>query len=175
MGRSADASVRRAVEDGRVIHLAKGVRAMSTQTTDRVEANLAVIQDIYGAFGRGDVASILDHVADDCRWESWDGHTAQRAGVAYLQPQQGPAGVADFFTEVARLQIHDFRAGDMLASATQVAVEIIIDASTPAGGRFRDEELHVWTLDDEGRVTRMRHYVDTAKHIAASEGQDTRV
>jgi len=33
----------------------------------------------------------------------------------------------------------------------------------------------MWTLGDDGRVTRMRHYVDTAKHIAARDGQDTRV
>src|SRR5262249_39648668 len=138
------------------------------------EANLAVIQDIYGAFGRGDTAAILDHIADDCRWEHWDGHSGQRAGIVYLQPQNGPAGVADFFAEVARLDIHDFQAGEMLASANQGALEISIDPSPPAGGRFRDEELHMWTLGDDGRVTRMRHYVDTAKHIAAAEGQDTR-
>jgi ketosteroid isomerase-like protein len=161
------------MEDDPAIIRHQGAR-MSSQTTDRVAANVAVIQDIYSAFGRGDVASILDHVADDCRWESWDHHTAQRAGVAYLQPQHGPAGVADFFSEVARLQIHDFQTGDLLASETQVAVEVIIDASTPSGGRFRDEEMHLWTLNGEGRVTRLRHYVDTAKHIAASEGQDTR-
>jgi hypothetical protein len=40
-------------------------------------------------------------------------------------------------------------------------------------GRFRDEELHLWTLDDDGQVVRMRHYVDTAKHIAAGAGEDT--
>jgi hypothetical protein len=42
----------------------------------------------------------------------------------------------------------------MRACGAPVAVEIIIDASTPSGGRFRDEELRVWTLDDEGRDTR---------------------
>jgi hypothetical protein len=38
------------------------------------------------------------------------------------------------------------------------------------GGRFRDEELHLYTLDEDGKVARMRHYVDTAKHVAASRG-----
>ncbi len=147
---------------------------MSTQTVDRVETNRAVIQQIYTAFGRGDVPAILDHIADGCRWEAWDANTAQRAGIAYLQPQNGPSGVAEFFSAVGDLQIHDFQVGDMLASTTQVAVEIIIDASTPSGGRFRDEELHLWTLGEDGRVVRMRHHVDTAKHIAAAEGQDTR-
>jgi hypothetical protein len=37
----------------------------------------------------------------------------------------------------------------------------------PAGGRSRDEELHLWTFDEHQQVVRMRHYVDTAKHIAA--------
>jgi hypothetical protein len=36
------------------------------------------------------------------------------------------------------------------------------------GNRLRDEELHLWTFDDAGRVTALRHYVDTAKHIAAA-------
>ena len=86
-----------------------------------------------------------------------------------------PAGVAAFFAVVAGFEIHDFQVGDLLASPTQVAVQVLRDATTPSGGRFRDEELHQWTLDGDGRVTRMRHYVDTAKHIAAAEGQDTRV
>ena len=33
----------------------------------------------------------------------------------------------------------------------------------------------VWTFDDDGRVTRFRHYSDTAKHIAATRGEDTTV
>ncbi|MGZ4297225.1 MAG: nuclear transport factor 2 family protein [Solirubrobacteraceae bacterium] len=145
----------------------------TTETTERRAANLAVIDDVYAAFGRGDVAAILDHIADDCRWEAWDAHTAQRAGVSYLAPRLGPAGVAEFCGAVAELQIHDFQVGDRLASDTQVAVQIVIDASTPSGGRFRDEELHLWTLDAGAQIVRMRHYVDTAKHIAAASGKDT--
>jgi len=38
------------------------------------------------------------------------------------------------------------------------------------GRRYRDEELHLWTLNDDGKVTRLRHYTDTAKHIAAAQG-----
>jgi hypothetical protein len=55
----------------------------------------------------------------------------------------------------------------------QTAVEVAIDATGPGGGRFRDEELHLYTLDDSGKVTRMRRHVDTAKHIAANRGEDT--
>jgi uncharacterized protein len=41
------------------------------------------------------------------------------------------------------------------------------------GGRMRDEELHLWRFDADGRICGMRHYVDTAKHIAAERGEDT--
>jgi len=47
------------------------------------------------------------------------------------------------------------------------------DHALPARPRCRDEELHLWGFDSEGKVNRMRHYVDTAKHIAAERGEDT--
>jgi uncharacterized protein len=146
---------------------------MSTDTTDRTAANLATVQHIYESFGRGDIPSILDVVADDCRWESWSANSAQRAGVSYLQPQIGPAGVGEFFAAVAALEIHDFQVLGFIAGNEQVAVEVMIEASYPDGGRFRDEELHLWNLGQDGTVVRMRHYVDTAKHIAAAAGTDT--
>ena len=145
---------------------------MTATTADRATANLAAIKDIYDAFGRGDVPAILDRIADGCRWESWENNRAQRAGVPTLQPRTGPEGVAQFFAVVGELEIRDFQVLDLLASERQVAVEVVIDFSTPAGGRSHDEELHLWTLDDRQQVTRLRHYVDTAKHIAAFAGED---
>ena len=65
------------------------------------------------------------------------------------------------------MEVHDFRVLDVIAGERQVAVEVLIDATLPGGGRVRDEELHLWSFGDDGLVTRMRHYVDTAKHVAA--------
>jgi ketosteroid isomerase-like protein len=146
---------------------------VNTTTADRTAANLVTIQEIYAAFGRGDVPAILDLIADDCRWEAWADNSAQSAGVPHLQPRIGRSGVGEFFAAVAELEIHDFAVLDYIAGRDQVAAEILIEASTPAGGRFRDEELHLWTLGTDGRVVRLRHYVDTAKHIAAAGGNDT--
>jgi ketosteroid isomerase-like protein len=146
---------------------------MSTSTAGRAEANLAVVGSIYEAFGRGELEPILSAIAEDCAWESWSQNSAQAAGIGYLQPQTGPAGVASFFEIVATFEIHDFQVLDIFAGGDKVAVEVSIDATSPGGGRFRDEELHLYTLDDAGKVIRMRHYVDTAKHIAASRGEDT--
>ncbi len=146
---------------------------MITTTADRTAANLATVQEIYAAFGRGDFPAILDLIAGDCRWEAWADNSAQRAGVPYLQPQIGPSGVGEFFAAVAELEIHEFEVLECIAGRDQVAAEILIEASTPGGGRFRDEELHLWTLGADGRIVRLRHYIDTAKHIAAGAGHDT--
>ena len=147
--------------------------AITTTTANRSTANLATIKEICEAFSRGDIPAILDKVAPGCRWESWENNRAQHAGVPTLQPRTGPEGAAQFFTVVSELEIHDFQILDVLASEHQVAAEIMIDYTTPTGGRLRDEEVHLWTLDDQQRVTRLRHYVDTTKHIAAFAGEDT--
>ena len=68
------------------------------------------------------------------------------------------------------MPIKDFQVLAMMAGGNQVAVEVVIEAEVPrSGGHFRDEELHLWTFDDRGKVIRMRHYTDTAKHIAAAK------
>ena len=68
--------------------------APTAAKTFPVASALASITEIYAAFGRGDVPTILDKVAADCRWESWTNNYAQKAGVASLRPQTGPTGVA---------------------------------------------------------------------------------
>ena len=143
------------------------MRRMPATTSDSTAANLATVSEIYAAFGRGDVPTILDKIAADCRWESWADNRAQRAGVPTLQPRTGPNGVADFFVIVGQLEMQDFQILDMAASERQVAVEVVIEYATPTGGHLRDEELHLWTLNENQMVVRLRHYVDTAKHIAA--------
>ena len=139
---------------------------MST-TESRAAANLAVVGGIYEAFGRGDIGFILDQIADDCEWESWLDNHGQKAGIPPMQPRHGRAGVADFFEYVATMQIEDFQVLDMLAGDRQVVVEVQISIAMPDGGSVTDEELHLYSLDDEGKVKRMRHYVDTAKQIKA--------
>ncbi len=69
--------------------------------------------------------------------------------------------------------MHDFRVLRMLAGDDAVAAQVVIDVSTRDGSRFRDEELHLWTFGADGRIVALRHYIDTAKHLAAARGEDT--
>ena len=129
---------------------------------------LETVQQIYGAFGRGDVPAILAVLDDDVKWESWEDNSAQRAGVPWLRGGSGKAAVGEFFGVVGTMKINDFKVLGMMASEAQVAVEVLLDATLPNGKRLRDEELHLWNLNAQGKVIRMRHYVDTAKHAAAA-------
>lgn len=137
-------------------------------------APVAVVSAIYEAFGRGDVPTILGFLADEVAWDAdWAGNTAVDAGLDHLRARRGHAGVVEFFTAVGACTMHEFRVLDLLASENQVVVEVVIDLGLPNGGRVRDEELHRWRFGPDGKVVSLRHYVDTAKHLAAARGEDT--
>jgi ketosteroid isomerase-like protein len=133
-------------------------------------SNLATVHGIYEAFGRGDVAAILDVLADDVQWEAWENNSAVNAGVPWMVPRHGKQDALKFFETAGQMEIIDLQILDMMESGNQVAVEFILEADLPAfgGGHYRDEELHLWTFDAAGKVVRLRHYTDTAKHIAAA-------
>ena len=135
--------------------------------------NAETVKGIYEAFGRGDVPAILETLADEVRWEHWENFFPHRENVAWLAPRQGREGAAEFFGVAGSFEIAEFQVLDIMASDQQVAATILIDAKVPGGGRLRDEELHLWTFDADGKVSAMRHYSDTAKHIAAANGEDT--
>ena len=133
-------------------------------------SNLATVQGIYEAFGKGDVPAILDVLADDVEWEAWEDNSAVKAGVPWMVPRHGKQEVVRFFETAGQMEIVDLQVLNMMEGGNQVAVEFVLEADLPAfgGGHYRDEEMHLWTFNDGGKVARLRHYVDTAKHIAAS-------
>lgn len=134
-------------------------------------SNLATVQAIYQAFGSGDINTILGYMAPDVQWEAWADNTAQKAGVPWLQAKHGKQGVLEFFQTLGQLTVmKDFQVLALLEGGHQVAVEFVIEYDVPStGGHLRDEEMHLWTFNEAGKVTRLRHYTDTAKHIAAAK------
>ena len=65
-------SIAAQVTDLPTYQILSGVHSMSD--------NLAVIGAIYEAFGRGDIPTILGHLADDVRWEEWADNTRPEGG-----------------------------------------------------------------------------------------------
>lgn len=144
---------------------------MTTTTT----TNTDTVAAIYEAFGRGDVPHILDQLTNDVLWDAdWIDNYPQRAGIEHLSPRRGPAQVAEFFALVGTWQVDDFQVLDLIGSSRQVVAEVRAAFTLPSGGRFVDEELHLWTFNATGKVSRFRHYVDTAKHLeVVAAGRDT--
>jgi hypothetical protein len=129
---------------------------------------LQAVQQIYAAFARDDIPAIVERLDDDVQWEIWADHSAQAAGVPWLRAGTGKEAALRFFNEIGRWKFEDFQVLGLMASDTQVAAEATVDATLPNGRRLRDEEMHLWNVNAAGKVTRFRHYADTAKHIAAA-------
>ena len=130
-------------------------------------SHLETVQAIYEAFGQGNIPAIIDLMADDVEWEHWDDNHAQKAGVPSLRARNGKTGVGEFFAVAATMGITDFQVLNLMDGGNQVAVTVVIETDVPGGGHYRDEEIHLWSFDDSDKVKGLRHYTDTAKHIAA--------
>jgi uncharacterized protein len=132
-------------------------------------SNQQTVQDIYAAFGRGDIPAILDKLADDVCWDHLpDGGGAQRHDVPWLRERTGRDEVAGFFDALGGLEIHVFAPTVILADGDTVVALIDEDATVRATGeRFRDKTAHVWTFGPDGRVVEFRHVADTVKHVEA--------
>jgi len=129
----------------------------------------AAVSSIYEAFGSGDIPALLEYLAEDVRWEQWESWSPHTAGVPWLLPRSGRQGALEFFQIVGAWTILSFRVLDLMASETQVTAEVEIEVRLPNGAAYRDQEMHLWTFDTHGKVAGFRHYVDTAKHIAAAQ------
>lgn len=146
---------------------------MSTATS--TQSNATTIGELYDAFGRGDLPAIVDRLADDVSWDAdWADNYAQRdGGLDHFRPRRGPAGAAEFFAVLAGYTFNDFQVQAIIAGDQYVVARVTIDVSLPSGGRTRDEELHLWTFNADGKIVALRHYIDTAKHLTAARGEDT--
>lgn len=131
-------------------------------------SNKDTVSAIYEAFGRGDIPFILEQLAETIEWDGWTTENfGQKAGLPWLQKRRGKTSVAKFFEAVATMGIYQFDILSLMEGENQVTAELFLGCQY-----FIDEELHLWTFDDEGKVTRFRHYVDTAKHIAGFAAQE---
>ena len=125
-----------------------------------------VIGALYEAFGRGDLAGLLELVDPEVDWS-----VQVEAPGAELVPMfrngRGHEAVQRYFAGVADLEIHAFDVRRMHGdpSSDEVLVELTIDfhhRGTGKGGRF--DEIHHFVVRD-GRVVRYRPFLDTATYI----------
>jgi len=122
----------------------------------------AVVQTVYGAFGRGDVPGILAHCAPSLDWEF-----VGPAKLGYAGKRRDHAGIVDFFSKVAAFDdMHVFEPREFIEDGNNVVVLGWEKSTARDTGRdFESEWVHVFTVND-GKITRWRGFFDTASRYA---------
>ena len=129
-------------------------------------SNTAVVQTLYEAFGRGDVATILDHLTDDV---DWNNSGVMSKECPWNGDFSGKANVPDFFKAVGdNLQFAVFNPHTLIAADNYVAVLLRLESHVTRNGQaLTNDSVHVWTFNDSGKVSKYRHFNDTAAELAA--------
>ncbi len=129
--------------------------------------NVEIVQSIYAAWGAQDAPGILAHIHEDVDWEYVDG------GVPWLTPGRGHAAVTRFLQAAGtELEFTKFAPSNFLVGGNSVGVVVDVDATVRKTGRLLREidQVHLWQLDDAGKVVRFRHVANTAMQQAAWRG-----
>lgn len=119
----------------------------------------AKVQEIYQAFGKGDVPSILASLADDIDWDYGHGST----DVPWIQPRRGPEAVVGFFEALAAVDFQKFAPKEFLEAGNTVVALIEVEFTIKATGKrvTEEDEVHIWRFGPDGKVARFKHLVDT--------------
>lgn len=128
-------------------------------------SNLRTAQEVYEAFGRGDLATILSKLSESVEWE----YGGTSTNVPWLQRRQGRDGAAAFFASLDEMEIHTLAPKTFLETEGVVVVLLDVDLTVKATGErvVEEDEIHVWRFNAEGKVSRFRHGIDTHQHQLA--------
>ena len=75
----------------------------------------------------------------------------------------GPTRAADVLEGIVeRIRFHDWERLDAIVEGNRVAARLRIDFSIDGGPVTPTETLDLWTFDDDGRITDILQFVDTA-------------
>ncbi len=130
--------------------------------------HVSTVGGVYQAFGTGDVAWILDQLADDVAWD----HGIRDTGLPWLVPGTGKDHVLSFFQALGSGVTFDvFEPGPICEGGDTVIVAVREAGTVLSTGRRIEEDIfvHIWTFGADGKITSFRHVGDLARHeLAAS-------
>jgi ketosteroid isomerase-like protein len=123
--------------------------------------NVGLLKSLYGAFGRGEIPTVLGGMSPDIRWHQAESNPYMPSG----EPWVGPDAVLNNLfmrlgAEWDSFTVHPKAFHD---AGNSVIVEVRYTGTYKATGKSMDAQAcHVWDVKD-GKVTRFQQYVDTAK------------
>lgn len=121
--------------------------------------NVERLQQMYAAFGRGDIDTLLANVTDDVTW----GIDTAASEVPTYGVRSGREGVADFFATLAEyVDFKSFEPRNFAAAGDEVLVTVDYDFQFRKNGKGMPmAALHRFRIRD-GKVSSFRGYEDTA-------------
>jgi len=128
------------------------------------EKNLRIVQDMYAAFGRGDLGFVLEQIDDEC--DGFGVISGTETGVPWHGGTtiKGKAGAARFFEALASSVNHErFEQRDFAATGDHVYATVRLVQTIRATGKTLEqpEVIHHFTFRN-GKVVRCRVGEDTA-------------
>lgn len=128
-------------------------------------ANTKLVQSLYAAFGRGDIATIIAALAPDVAWES----VGRPSDFPALGARKGQAAVQEFFKIVGdQLSFTEFSPKEFYAVDDKVFALGHYAMTVKATGRVNASDwAHIFTIRN-GKVTAFREFGDTAQLAEAA-------
>lgn len=128
--------------------------------------NIGIIDNLYKAFGTGDIPAVLAAMDDHIVWNEAEGN-GYADGNPYIGPDAVLNGVFSRIGEdheyfkLADIQLHDM-------SNNQVLATLRYDGKLKKNGaKYNVQAAHLWTLNN-GKITAFQQYVDT-KQLADAD------
>jgi ketosteroid isomerase-like protein len=123
--------------------------------------NVSLLKNLYDAFARGDIPTVLEAMSQDIEWYQAEGNPYMPSGQAWVGPN---AVLNNLFMKLGAewdgFAVHPrsfYDAGD------SVIVEGRYSGTYKATGKSIDAQVcHIWAVKD-GKVSRFQQYVDTAQ------------
>ena len=123
--------------------------------------NVSLVKNLYDAFGRGDIPSVLGAMSPDIHWSQAESNPYMPSGQAWV----GPDAVLNtlFMRLGAEWDGFSVHPKSFHNAGGSVIVEARYSGRYKATGKNMDTQVcHVFDIKD-GKVTRFQQYVDTAK------------
>lgn len=123
--------------------------------------NLSLIRNLYDAFGRGDIPSVLAAMSPNIKWSEAESNPYMPSGKAWVGPD---AVLNNLFIKLgAEWDGFTVHPRSFHSAGESIIVEARYSGTYKATGKSMDAQVcHVWDVKS-GKVTRFQQYVDTAK------------
>jgi len=131
------------------------------------DANIKTITAVYEAFGRGDVAAILDAVTDDVDWAA----EAASSAAPWYGVRHGKDAVAAFFSDFgSTMEVEEFTPVSFAANDTDVLTVVRFRSRSRSTGKSAEMDLHHYFKFRDGKIAYYRGTEDTAQTEAVLRG-----